>query len=89
MVKKLLDVMKLIQPATTVVFGVRHELNANQVLDIILFYGIAVQDFSPPMDVPSLLPSTFIGDLIFAASAVSIRTVSGECLNVFHRRYCS
>ena len=88
MVKLLLDVMKLIQPATTVVFGVKHELNANQVLDIILFYGIAVQDFSP-MDVPSLLPSTFIGEVIFAASAVSIRTVSGECLNVFHRQYCS
>ena len=88
MVKLLLDVMKLIQPATTVVFGVKHELNANQALDIILFYGIAVQDFST-IDVPSLLPSTFIGEVIFAASAVSIRTVSGECLNVFHRQYCS
>ena len=88
MVKLLLDVMKWIHPVTTVVLGLIHELNANQALDIIMFFGIVVQPFSI-LDVPSLLPSSFIGDLIFAACAVSIRTVFGECLNVFHRRYCS
>ena len=92
MVKPLLDVMKLTQPATRVVVGVIDGINANQDLDIwdcgIMFFGIVVQPLAI-LDVPILLPSAFIGELILAACAVSIRTVLGERLDVFHRQYCS
>ena len=83
MVKLLRDVMKLIQPATTVVVGVIHGINAN-LEKILMFYGIVDQPLAIMVMILNV-SSTFMVDHIPVTSAVSIRTVGTECLNVFHR----
>ena len=83
MVKLLRDVMKLIQPATTVVVGVIRGINAN-LEKILMFYGIVDQPLAIMVMILNV-SSTFMVDHIPVTSAVSIRTVGTECLNVFHR----
>ena len=83
MVKLLRNVMKLIIPATTVVVRVIYDINAN--LDKIpMFYGIVDQPLAVMVMILDV-PGTFIVDHILVTSAVSIRTVVPECLNVSHR----
>ena len=83
MVKLLRNVVKLIQPATTVVVRLIHGTNAN--LDIIpMFYGIVDQPLAVMVMILDV-SGTFMVDHILVTSAASIRTVGTECLNVFHR----
>ena len=87
--KLLLDVMKLTHPATRVTaVGVIHDINAHQALDIIrMFSGIALPfSILDVCSIQAIILMMVMVDYIFAASAVSIRTVVfGECLHVFHR----